>query len=154
MSRPARIVAPLLVSVALGLTACGYSGSHASQVRQWAQQNSYNENARQVVSDADHALLAAAHGTALELRTVCGGLSSDAGTLYSSLDTPDHALTNQVAASMQDFFDAAEKCAVTHSTTSARASEAVAQMRKGLAELAKADATFRRFGVHAPTVSS
>lgn len=142
-----RGLAALLLAGGIALAACGYTGGHGSQVRQWASQNDYLANARQVAADA-HDFERAVHlGAALKMRTVCGGLSSDAGTLYSSLDTPDHTLTNELARSMEDFFDAAEKCAVASSTKQASVGTALAATKAGAAELIVADHRMAAFGV-------
>ncbi len=131
----------------MALAACGYSGTLAQQVRSWASQNTYVTNRNQVLADAHSLELAVAKGTAKELRTVCGGLSSDAGTLYSTLVTPDRQLTRDLNHSMEDFFGAAERCAVASSTKSAGATRALAETRSGLRELAAADLIMRRLGV-------
>lgn len=145
--RPSWQRALALLLAALVLAACSYSGSHDSQVRQWVSSSDFGYNQRQVVSDAHAVELAAATGTARQLRTVCGGLSSDAGTLYGTLVTPDHRLTRMLARSMEDFFKAAESCAVVSSTTSSGATSAVARTRRGLAELRVADRLLRSFGI-------
>ncbi len=137
----------MTVAVVVSLSGCGYSGSHAEQVRQWVAQNTYVVNEQQVVADARSVELAAEKGTPLQLRTVCGGLSSDAGTLYSTLDTPDHTLTEEIAVSMEDFFNGAEPCSVASSTTSPATKGALAKVRAGLAALAVANRRMAGFGV-------
>jgi hypothetical protein len=132
----------------LALSGCGFTGGHGSQVRQWANQNDYLANAKQVAADAYDFERAVHLGAALKMRTVCGGLSSDAGTLYSSLDTPDHTLTAEIARSMQDFFTAAEKCAVARSTRQSSVNEALAGVKAGAAELIVADHRMAGFGIH------
>lgn len=132
--RPARLALALLGAAVLA-AGCGYTGSRAEQVGQWARQNHLVTDERQVIEDADSLELAMAKGTALQLRTVCGGLSSDAGTLYTTLDAPDHLLTDQIAAATEDFFHAAERCAVAPSITSPGARRALVLDRAGLAEL-------------------
>ena len=142
---------PALVCVlaALLVAACGYSGSHAARVRQWASANSYVSNEAQVVSDADHAELAAAKGTAKQLQTVCGGLSSDIGTLYDTLPTPDAPATSALNAASTSLYDGAELCAATASTRTARVRRALADIRRGLAALGRANERLASFGVRA-----
>ncbi|MHB1987482.1 MAG: hypothetical protein ACYCSF_05800 [Acidimicrobiales bacterium] len=141
------IAGGLLAWAGILIAGCGYSGSHAAQVSQWVAQNSYLANAAQVVADARSVELSVAKGSALQLRTVCGGLSADAGTLYSSLVTPDHRLTRELASSMEDFFHAAETCAIAPSTTGAGVRRSLVEARAGLAELGLADARLRAFGI-------
>jgi hypothetical protein len=148
------------IAVAVGATAaatalagCGYSGSQRQQVQSWVAQTSFVVNERQVLADVRSVELAAQKGSALQLRTVCGGLSSDAGTLYSSLPTPDHALTDQLGASMQDLYDAAESCAVASSTTSPAVRRDLARIERGLAALARARVRLQADGVRSPIVS-
>lgn len=138
----------IAAALALLLAGCGYSGSHAAQVRQWVSQSTYFANAKQVASDARHVELAQSEGTPLQLRTVCGGLSSDAGTLYSTLVSPDHLLTHELSSSMEDFFHAAETCAVASSTTSPAVMRALRETRAGIAELLLADTRLASFGVN------
>ncbi len=137
-----------LLLLGAALAGCGFSGSHASKVRQWARTNSYLSNAEQVALDAFDLERAVRVGSALKMRTVCGGLSSDAGTLYSTLDAPDHTLTSEIARSMEDFFKAAEKCAVAGSTRDASVAWALASVKDGAAELAVADRKMASYGVH------
>lgn len=139
-----------VVLLAATLAACGYTGGHASQVRQWAHQNSYISDASQVAADASDLERAVAVGSALKMRTVCGGLSTDAGTLYSSLDSPDRPLTHEIARSMHVFFVAAEHCAVARSTKALAVTRALASVKKAAAALAKADRRMAAFGVHSP----
>lgn len=129
------------------LAACGYTGSPGAQLRQWATASTYVANAKQVAVDARDLERAVAAGSALKMRTVCGGLSSDAGTLYSSLDTPDHELTDELNVSMEDFFHAAEACAVARSTRLPAVSRALGEVKAGAAELIVADRRFASFGI-------
>jgi hypothetical protein len=117
------------------LAGCGYSGSHASQVHQWVQQNSYWANESQVVADAHSVEAAIARGTALQVRTACGGLGADAGSLYSTLPTPDHPLTDDLNRAMQAFFAAGQGCAATPSTRSAAARSSLGQIQRALGAL-------------------
>jgi hypothetical protein len=138
----------LLLAVSAGLLAgCGYTGSQGSQIRQWASANTYATNEQQVVADAHSLLDAVARGSALQLRTICGGISSDAGTLYTTLPAPNHRLTDELNAAMQDFFAAGQGCAVTSSTHSSAAHRAVVATDEGLHELSVVNEGLRRFGV-------
>ncbi len=116
-------------------------------MRQWVSQNSFLSNERQVLADVHSLHLAVEKGSAIQLRTVCGGLSSDAGTLYGSLPTPNHPLTNELGASMVDFFHAAESCAVAPSTRGIGTARALSDLRRAMTELASARRTLRSFGV-------
>ena len=140
----------LLFAAAVGLllAGCGYNGSHASQVRQWAYANSYVANAKQVALDAYDFERAVRIGAALKMRTVCGGLSSDTGTLYSTLDAPDHTLTDEIARAMEDFFHAAETCAVASSTRQPSVGRALAEVKAGAAGLVVVDHKMAGYGIH------
>ncbi len=137
----------------LGLTGCGYTGSHAQQVREWVAQNSFAANQRQVLADVHSVELAVTKGTPLQLRTVCGGLTSDVGTLYSTLVTPDHILTSELAKSMEDLFRAAASCSVASSTTAPKVKMALGEIHAGLAELAVADRRLAHFRVHSSSAA-
>lgn len=140
-------LAGLLAAGSVLLAACGYEGTQSAQVHQWASQNTFSANEAQVVADLRSLMRAVSHGTAKQLRTVCGGLSSDTGTLYGTLPTPDRKVTNELGAAMQDFFDGAEDCSVTSSTTSAKTAQALAALRRGEGELDLARKALARFGI-------
>lgn len=124
------------------------------QVQSWASQSSFVANDKQVLTDVAGVQLGARKGSALQLRTICGGLQSDAGTLYGTLPTPDHPLTAQLGTSMQDLYDAAASCAVASSTTSATVQRDLARIHRGLVELDGARKRLLAFGVHSPVVPS
>lgn len=147
---PRRRVLGAVLGVVLGvvLAGCaGYSGTPRQQVQEWASANSYKANERQVVSDADRLERAQRQGTVLQLRTVGEGLSSDTGTLYQTLPTPDQELTSELNRASQNFFHAGETCADAPSTHTARVVRAMAEVRSGLKELAAARQRFAHFGV-------
>ncbi|HET9092774.1 MAG TPA: hypothetical protein VFN50_10210 [Acidimicrobiales bacterium] len=150
--RPAARVAASAGALAASvlLAACGYGGSSSSALRQWVSQNSFLSNERQVLADAHSLHLAVEKGSAIQLRTVCGGLSSDAGTLYGTLPTPNHPLTDELGASMVDFFHAAESCAVAPSTGGRATTRALSDLRRGMTELASARRTLASFGIRSP----
>ena len=144
--------AALVLAGGLALAACGYSGHGAAQVRSWVAQSSFVANERQVLADVRSIELAVAHGSALQLRTVCGGLSSDAGTLYETLPTPDHTLTDELGGSMETLFPAATSCAVASSTRSARVTRDLATIERAMTELARARQRLAADGVRSPQV--
>ncbi|MHB8243951.1 MAG: hypothetical protein ACYDGN_01165 [Acidimicrobiales bacterium] len=145
-----RALVVAVAAVALASASCGYTGSAATQVRQWAGQNSLVTNEQQVLADVHSLRLAVTKGSPLQLRTVCGGLSSDTGTLYDTLPTPDHRLTSDLGAAMEDFFSAAERCAVAPSTKGGDARRALVLVKEGLRELAVARSRLLSFGVRSP----
>jgi hypothetical protein len=140
-------------AIALGATmaallgGCGFSGTLSTQVSQWSSQGSFTTNEQQVVADVRSVQRAVASGSPLQLRTVCGGLTSDAGTLYDTLPTPDHAITNELGAAMHDFFTAAASCAVAPATRTAAVSRDLSIIDRGIAELALAGRRLARDGV-------
>lgn len=150
-SQPCRAAAVVLLLGVL-VSACTYSGSPAVRLRSWMSQNNFRANERQVLADLRSLALAASSGSAKQLRTVCGGLSSDAGTLYGTLPAPDHAVTNELGASMNDFFTGAERCAVASSAASPPARRAFARIEAGIGELRRAKAALRRLGILSPPV--
>lgn len=141
---------PLLV--ALALSSCGYAPSGSSAVRSWISQNSFVASERQVVSDARSLERAARTGSALELRTVCGGLSADAGTIYGNLPTPNRRLTGELGTSMEDLFQAAETCAVSSSTHNTRTKRALHELEAGIAALRAANATLSALRIRSARV--
>jgi hypothetical protein len=145
-------LAALVLAAGLALAACGYSGSGAAKVRSWVAQSSFVANERQVLADVRSLELAVAHGSALQLRTVCGGLSSDAGTLYETLPTPDHTLTDELGGSMETLFPAATSCAVASSTRSARVTRDLATIERAMRALARARQRLAADGVRSPQV--
>ncbi len=154
MTRPllrAVLAVPLVLAV-VGLAGCSYSGDHSQQVTEWVNQNSFKSNEANVIEDATRVQLAVKEGTAKELRTVCGGLSADSGTLYSSLRTPDETLTHELAASMEDFFRASTLCSVASSTSAPTIAPALSDIRRGLVELAVARQRLSQFGVRSQPV--
>jgi ABC-type amino acid transport substrate-binding protein len=142
--------AALLLAAAGSLASCAAGGTHLQRVRAWFDENGIRGDARLVIADAAALRRAAASGTAKQLRTVCGALSTDAGTLYGTLTSPDHRLTRELAQSMESFFTAAEKCAVAPSTAAPAARAGLAGARTGLSELSRARRLLQALGLRHP----
>jgi hypothetical protein len=145
-------LAALVLAAGLAVAACGYTGSGPAEVRSWVAESSFVANERQVLADVRSVELAVAHGSALQLRTVCGGLSSDAGTLYETLPTPDHTLTDELGGSMETLFPAATSCAVASSTKSARVARDLVTIERAMKELARARQRLAADGIRSPQV--
>lgn len=150
--RLARRAGAAVFVMAVLASACSYSGPPAATMRSWMSQNSFIANERQVLADLRSLALAVSRGSAKQLRTVCGGLSSDAGTLYGTLPTPDHVVSGELGASMNDLFNGAERCAVAPSARTPSARRGFADIGSGLAELRRARASLRRLGITSPPV--
>lgn len=148
----AAVAATLVGAAGLLLSACGYTGTPAQQVRSWVAQTSFVSNEQQVLADVHSVELAVAHGSALQLRTVCGGLESDAGTLDGTLPTPDHTLTSELGGSMATLFPAATSCAVASSTRSRSVARDLARMQRALSSLEQARRRLSADGVRTPQV--
>jgi hypothetical protein len=142
-------VLALLVAVVVSCASCGgYSGTPAQQMQQWSQQYAIPGDISQVLSDAGRIGLAANQGAAKKMRTVCGGLSYDTGTLGGNLPAPDRKVSGEIAKGVQTLFDAAEVCAVESSTTSARTKGALAGIGRGAAALRHVQRELAGLGVH------
>ena len=113
--------------------------------------NTYSSDVNDVFADVRSLRLAVAKGSPLELRTVCGGLASDAGTLYGVLPTPSHNLTDELGAAMSDFFNGAEKCAVASSTRSTAVRRAEGSVSAGMTLMTTVHATLARLGIRSPS---
>lgn len=149
MSARRLVVLALLAAVGVSCASCGgYSGTPARQMQQWSQQYSIPPDISQVLTDADHIARAARLGAAKQMRTVCGGLSYDAGTLGGNLPAPDRKVSREIASGVQTMFDSAEICAVETSTTSARTRGALAGIGRGAATLRHVRRELAALGVH------
>jgi major membrane immunogen (membrane-anchored lipoprotein) len=147
------LVAAGFLVAALNLSACGYSGSPSTQLRAWAQQNTYTSDDQQVIDDIHSLELAAAKGSALQLRTVCGGLASDTGTLYTILPAPNQTLTRELGNALQELYDAAESCSVAGSTTSNAVHTDLAHVAKAVTVMNQARSILVHDGVSSPRVT-
>ena len=144
---PARGAVALLVAAAVLAGCASYSGTAAQKVQQWVSQNSFVANHDQLVSDITLVDKAVKGGSAKVVRTICGGLASDAGTAYTTLPTPDPTLTNDLNDADTTLATAATSCSAVRSVSSSTMSKDIALFRAGIGDLRKAQAVLASLGV-------
>jgi hypothetical protein len=145
---PARGAVALLVAAAVLAGCASYSGTAAQKVQQWVSQNSFVANHDQLVSDITLVDKAVKGGSAKVVRTICGGLASDAGTAYTTLPTPDPTLTNDLNDADTAAANASTSCSGVSSLTSPTMQADLALFRAAIADLAKAQARLAQLGVN------
>jgi len=145
--RPSGIVLVALLGVAL-LSACApYSGTTAQKVKQWVAYSSFKSDNDTVLSDVLLVRKAVKVGTVKQVRTICGGFASDVGTTYTTLPTPDLALTDDLNAADILFVDASTSCSGVSSVSSPAMKLALVKLTSGLEDLVRAQRLLRSFGV-------
>ena len=137
---PRTLVAALLVSASLALSACG-SQSAGTALTNWAKSSNLSSNAAQLVSDARHALSALGdpRTTAAQLHTVCAVLDLETLQANAALPTPDAQTTALLSAAYTDLGDGANECYLAAHSTAKRV-RASAYLRRAGAELSEAQA--------------
>jgi hypothetical protein len=137
-----------LALAAIVLAGCSdYSGTPAQRVQAWVSQNSFVSDNDIVVGDIMKLNEAQTKGTPKIVRTICSGLAYDVGTTYTTLPTPDQALTNALNDADQILFSAANSCAEVSSLTSPTMAADRAKVRQGVLDLLKVKGILRSLGV-------
>jgi hypothetical protein len=139
----------VLVLLGVGLLAgCApYSGTTAQKVQQWERHSSFVSDNDTLVDDVIRVREAVKIGTVKQVRTICGGFASDVGTAYTTLPTPDQALTDDLNAADILFVDASTSCSGVSSVSSPRMASALAKLTSGLKYLVLAQRLLQSFGV-------
>jgi len=135
------------LAVASLCAACGYSGTTAQRVQQWAQHSSFVSDNDTLVGDIVRIHRAVKIGTAQQMRTICGGFAYDIGTAYDTLPAPDEALTNDLNQADTAFIKAATTCGDVSSTTSPAMQGALSSINAGLTGLERAQQLLQTLGV-------
>jgi hypothetical protein len=143
-----RLGTVLLLLVVGFLAGCApYSGTTAQKVQQWARHSSFVSDNDTLVDDVIRVREAVRIGTVKQVRTICGGFASDVGTAYTTLPTPDQALTDDLNAADILLVDASTSCSGVSSVSSPRMRRALGKLTSGLAQLARAQRLLQSFGV-------
>jgi hypothetical protein len=149
--RPLAVRPSSVLAIALGVVLLGgcapYSGTPAQKVQEWAKHSMFKSDNDTVVNDIIRIREAVKTGTVKQVRTICGGLASDAGTTYTTLPAPDQALTNALNAADILFVDAATACSGVSSVTSSVMNAALTKLTSGLADLIQAQEILKSHGV-------
>jgi hypothetical protein len=144
--RPAAVLAIVLGVVVLGGCA-PYSGTTAQKVQQWAKHSMFKSDNDTVVSDVIRVREAVKTGTVKQVRTICGGLASDAGTTYTTLPAPDQVLTDDLNDADILFVDASTACSGVSSVSSPVMVRSLTKLTAGLAYLIRAQRLLKSLGV-------
>lgn len=151
MTRPfaRRRLGVVLVLLGVGLLAgCApYSGTTAQKVQQWERHSSFVSDNDTLVDDVIRVREAVKIGTVKQVRTICGGFASNVGTAYTTLPTPDQALTDDLNAADILFVNAATSCSGVSSVSSPTMRRALAKLTSGLAQLGRAQRRLQSLGV-------
>jgi hypothetical protein len=141
------VVLVALLGVALLGGCAPYSGTTAQKVQQWARHSAFKSDNNTVVNDVIRVREAVKLGTVKQVRTICGGFASDVGITYTTLPTPDLALTNELNAADILFVDASTSCSGVSSVSSQTMTSALEKLTSGLTYLARAQRLLQSFGV-------
>ena len=112
-------VAGALCGCALGVTACGAPLSVSAQIRQWSAGAGYPDLDQALEADFPEVRAGITSGNLKGLKTACAGMSIDAGNIYNTLVTPDHALTNALARALSGLAKVGQQCNDLRSGTAA-----------------------------------
>jgi hypothetical protein len=127
----ALVLALVIVCSGVGLAACGGGepASTSSQIRRWSTQWGFPALDRTLLADFPAVRAGIESGNLKALKTACAGLTIDAGKLYSTLVTPDRALTEALARALTGLADTGSTCSALRSVTK----DSTAPLRRKLA---------------------
>jgi hypothetical protein len=113
------LVAIALGAVVLGAAACSSGPTTLSgQLKAWAANATYSADVVQIREDLTGLNNGFRERKFLALRTECEGFGVDVEALYGELPTPDLTITNELGASLSNYYSAAEDCYYSSSFTS------------------------------------
>ncbi|HWD23866.1 MAG TPA: hypothetical protein VG368_00215 [Acidimicrobiales bacterium] len=117
----AGLVTLVIACFGLGLASCGGSkpASISSQIRQWSLNAGFPGLDSALVADFPAVRAGIDAGNLKALKTACAGLSIDAGSIYDTLVTPDHALSEALARALTGIADVGNTCTALRSVTKA-----------------------------------
>ncbi len=115
------------------------SGSPNAQLAGWVSEANFATSSSVLNHDAlELHHIIATHASVGARHTLCGAWANDAGTDNDNLPTPIAALTQTLAVSYGDFYNAAQLCYAAKGTDDQAMKRATGYSEKGLALLRKA----------------
>lgn len=103
--------------VVLGSCGEGKPASISSQIRQWSNDAGFPDLDGALIADFPAVRAGIDAGNLKALKTACAGLSVDAASIYDTLVTPDHALTEALDRALTGLGNAGNTCTALGSAT-------------------------------------
>jgi hypothetical protein len=100
-----------LAGASVGLVSCGGPpASMSAQIKQWSIGAGFADLDRVLEADFPEVNAGIKSGNLKALKTACAGLAIDAGSIYNTLLTPDHALNTALASALSGLANAGNIC--------------------------------------------
>jgi hypothetical protein len=87
----------------------------AAQIRQWSAGAGFPDLDQALEADFPEMRAGLASGNVKALKTACAGMSIDAGNIYNTLLTPDHALNDALARALSGLANVGQRCSTLRS---------------------------------------
>jgi hypothetical protein len=138
-----------LAAVVLGAAACSNGPTTMSgKLQSWATNATYSADVTLISQDLTGLRNGLKERQFLALRTECEGFGVDVEALYGELPTPDLTITNELGASLSNYYTAAEDCYYSSSLTSAKFKTYERLMTSSGKVYQRALAQLAAYGVH------